>query len=200
MKTRVSFTVLASGAVALLLAATSASKADNNTSKQAGPPAAPAPLAAPAAPSIPTPETAPPSQAETVPTPQTAPTPQVVPSPQAAPYPQAAPTPETAQSPDASQAIPGPESTPAPSTLPAPQAQAPEAMPDLPANPVRNGRPQPVMPKDLSPGTTHVIQLFRKGVNGEALLHYVNNSHLDFGMNLASVNYLEDIGVPTEVV
>jgi len=58
----------------------------------------------------------------------------------------------------------------------------------------------PVAPDDLSEGTLRVLNLFDSHTPKEKILFYAKNTPRSFDLSVADVNYLEDIGVPTDVV
>jgi hypothetical protein len=56
------------------------------------------------------------------------------------------------------------------------------------------------VPADISPDAAEVVWLFHHGSTKAELLHYINVSHANFKLSVDDVNYLKDIGMPTEVV
>lgn len=63
-----------------------------------------------------------------------------------------------------------------------------------------DAHPVGTVPEDISPEAAEVVWLFHHGLENYKLLDYVNRSHQEFKLSVEDVNYLKDIGVPTDVV
>jgi hypothetical protein len=74
------------------------------------------------------------------------------------------------------------------------------------ANPKSKSARQPVsppigvIPADMTPEAAEVVWLYHHNSTPEGMLQYINNSHTDFKLSVEDVNYLKDIGLPTDIV